>query len=60
MKVPPVRGLSFSFDVRNLFDERVGRYPNSLGGTDPYPIGDLFEYPLPGRRFLATARWMTQ
>jgi iron complex outermembrane receptor protein len=58
VKVPPVRGLSLSFDVRNLFDERVGRYPNSVGGTDPYPIGDLFEYPLPGRRFLATARWV--
>lgn len=54
----PVRGLSFSFDVRNLFDDRIGRYPNSQGGTDPYPIGDLFEYPLPGRRFLATARWV--
>ena len=60
VKVPPVRGLSFSFDVRNLFDERVVRYPSasSPNGTDPYPIGDLFEYPLPGRRFLATARWV--
>jgi outer membrane receptor protein involved in Fe transport len=57
VKVPPVRGLSLSFDVRNLFDERIGRYPNSEGTTDPYPIGDLFEYPLPGRRFLATAAW---
>lgn len=60
VKVPPVRGLSLSFDVRNLFDERIGRYPNSVGGTDPYPIGDLFEYPLPGRRVLATARWVSE
>jgi vitamin B12 transporter len=60
VKVPPVRGLSFSFDVRNLFDERIARYPSASSptGTDPYPIGDLFEYPLPGRRFLATARWV--
>lgn len=59
VKVPPVRGLSLSFDVRNLFDERVGPYPNSFGPPDPHPIGDVFDYPLPGRRFLATARWVT-
>jgi hypothetical protein len=58
LNVPPVRGLSLSFDVRNLFDERVVRYPNAIGATDPYPIGDLYDYPLPGRRFLATARWV--
>lgn len=58
LKVPPVRGLSLSFDVRNLFDERIASYANVLGGTDAYPIGDLYEYPLPGRRFLATARWV--
>jgi iron complex outermembrane receptor protein len=57
--VPGVRGLSLSFDVRNLFDLRVGEVPNALGGTDRVPIGDLFDYPLPGRRFLATARWVS-
>ncbi len=57
--VPGVRGLGLSFDVRNLFDLRAGEVPNALGGTDRVPIGDLFDYPLPGRRFLATARWVS-
>jgi len=57
--VPGVPGLSVSFDVRNLFDLRVAEYPNALGGRDRYPIGDLFDYPLPGRRILLSARWVS-
>lgn len=55
--VPGAPGLSLSVDVRNLFDLRVAEYPNALGGRDPHPIGDLFEYPIPGRRMLAALRW---
>lgn len=58
--VPGAPGLSVSFDVRNLFDLRAGEVPNALGGTDRVPIGDLFDYPLPGRRFLATAQWVSR
>lgn len=51
-------GLSLSLDVRNLFDLRAVSYPSALGGTDRYPIGDLFDYPIPGRRLLMSARWV--
>jgi hypothetical protein len=56
--VPGIAGLSVALDVRNLFDLRVAEYPNVLGGKDPYPIGDLFDYPIPGRRILLSARWV--
>ncbi len=55
--VPGATGLSTSFEVRNLFDLRTGEVPSVLGGTDRRPIGDLYDYPLPGRRFLLTVRW---
>jgi outer membrane receptor protein involved in Fe transport len=51
-------GLTLSVDVRNLFNLRAAEYPNALGGTDRLPIGDLFEYPIPGRRLLLSARWV--
>lgn len=55
---PFARGLSLGFDVRNLFDLRAAEYDGVLGPVRA-PIGDLFEYPLPGRSFLATARFTT-
>lgn len=56
--IPGVSGLSVALDVRNLFDLRAAEYPSVLGGKDPYPIGDLFDYPIPGRRILLSARWV--
>jgi hypothetical protein len=54
--VPGVRGLRVSAEVRNLFDVRTVAYAGIAG---PYvlPIGDQYDYPLPGRSFLVTARW---
>lgn len=58
LAVPGAPGLSVALDVTNLFDLRVAEYPNGLGGKDPYPIGDFFDYPIPGRRILVSARWV--
>jgi outer membrane receptor protein involved in Fe transport len=58
LAVPKVRGLSLTFDVRNLFDLRVVDYVGALGPVRA-PVGDLFDYPLPGRRVLLSARWTT-
>lgn len=54
--VPFVPGLSIALDMRNLFDLRTGEVPG-FAGPVRLPIGDLFDYPLPGRRFLVSARW---
>jgi outer membrane receptor protein involved in Fe transport len=54
--VPWVRTLRLAFDVNNLFDVRTGLSPGFAGPTRE-PIGDQFDYPLPGRSFLFTARW---
>jgi vitamin B12 transporter len=53
-----VRGLRIALDVRNLFDVRTGTYDGALGPVHE-PIGDYFEYPLPGRTFLVSARYTT-
>ncbi|MBS2012309.1 MAG: TonB-dependent receptor [Deltaproteobacteria bacterium] len=58
LEIPGVPGLSASLDVRNLLDLRAAEYPNVLGGRDRYPIGDLFDYPIPGRRVLLSLRWV--
>lgn len=55
--VPRTETLTLGLDVRNLFDLRVVEYAGALGPVRA-PVGDAFEYPLPGRRFLATARWV--
>jgi vitamin B12 transporter len=56
LEVPGMRGLSIALDVRNLFDVRVAEYSGAIGPVR-VPIGDVFEYPLPGRSFLASARF---
>ena len=60
--IPGAEGLSVALDVRNLFDLRIAEYPGvqigSVAGKDPYPIGDFFDYPIPGRRILLSARWV--
>ncbi len=58
LAVPGAAGLTLSLDVRNLLDLRAAAYPSALGGSDRYPIGDLFDYPIPGRRLLLSARWV--
>ena len=58
LAVPGAKGLVLALDVRNLFDLRAASYPGILGGTVPYPIGDAYAYPLPGRRLLLSARWV--
>jgi hypothetical protein len=50
------RGVRVSADVRNLFDARTGTYAGALGPVRE-PIGDNFEYPLPGRSLLVSARF---
>jgi vitamin B12 transporter len=60
LEVPGVRGLTATFDVRNLFDVRAGEVPSVLGGRDRIPLGDAYEYPLPGRRFLLALAWRTR
>ena len=54
LDVPGVQGLRLALDVRNLFDLRTGTYDGVLGPR-PAPIGDLYEYPLPGRSVLVSA-----
>ncbi len=56
LDVPGVPGLRVALDVRNLFDVRVVSYDGVLGPVR-LPIGDLFEYPLPGRTVLVTVRY---
>lgn len=54
-RVDVARGVRVALDVRNLFDQRTGTYPGALGPVHE-PIGDYYEYPLPGRSFLVSAR----
>ena len=53
--VPGLSWLTLALDVSNLADVRGASYQGALGPVVE-PIGDLYEYPLPGRSFLATAR----
>ena len=53
LAVPGVRGLKVTLDVRNLLDVRVAEYAGALGPVRA-PIGDLYAYPLPGRRALVS------
>ncbi len=62
--VPWIEGLRLACDVSNLFDVRTGLETTSganlqglSSGSARVPIGDEFDYPLPGRTFLVTARW---
>jgi vitamin B12 transporter len=55
-RVDVARGVRLALDVRNLFDERTGTYQGALGPVHE-PIGDYYEYPLPGRSLLVSARF---
>lgn len=56
LAVPGVRGLAITADVRNLLDRRVADYAGVFGPVH-VPIGDLYSYPLPGRRLLVSAEF---
>jgi outer membrane receptor protein involved in Fe transport len=49
-------GVRLALDLRNLFDVRTGSYEGALGPVRE-PIGDYYEYPLPGRSVLVSARF---
>jgi vitamin B12 transporter len=49
--------VSVTFDIRNLGDVREGTY-QGLVGPVLAPIGDAFDYPLPGRTFLLGMRFI--
>jgi hypothetical protein len=50
------RGVRLAVDLRNLLDARVGTYEGALGPVRE-PIGDFYEYPLPGRTVLVSVRF---
>jgi outer membrane receptor protein involved in Fe transport len=56
LRVDVARGVRLALDVRNVFDVRTGTYQGALGPVRE-PIGDYYEYPLPGRSFLVSARF---
>ena len=55
-RVDVAAGVRLAVDVRNLFDVRTGTYPGALGPVRE-PVGDFYEYPLPGRSVLVSARF---
>jgi outer membrane receptor protein involved in Fe transport len=55
-RVEALPGLRIAIDLRNLFDVRTATYAGALGPVHE-PIGDYYEYPLPGRTFLVSARF---
>jgi hypothetical protein len=58
LDVPRLRGVRVAIDVRNLFDVRTAEYAQPItGSTVAYPIGDAYEYPLPGRSVLLSLSW---
>jgi hypothetical protein len=59
VRVDAAPGLRFALEVRNLFDVRSGTYAGSMGPVRE-PIGDYYEYPLPGRAVLVSARFGSQ
>jgi hypothetical protein len=58
-RVDVVRGVRLALDVRNLLDVRTGTYTGAIGPVHE-PIGDYFEYPLPGRSLLLSARFTSE
>ena len=55
-RVDVARGVRLAIDGRNLFDQRTGTYQGALGPVHE-PIGDYYEYPLPGRSLLVSVRF---
>lgn len=55
VRVDVTPGVRLALDVRNVFDVRTGTYAGAIGPVHE-PIGDYYEYPLPGRTFLVSVR----
>lgn len=55
VRVQATRNLLVGADLRNLANVRTGSYAGALG-TVQAPIGDQYDYPLPGRTLLFFAR----
>jgi hypothetical protein len=52
------RGVRVALDVRNLFDVRTAGYYQQFNNTTIVnPIGDVYDYPLPGRSILLSLAW---
>ena len=58
-RLDAAHGVRIAFDVRNLFDVRTATYEGAFGLVHE-PIGDYYEYPLPGRTFLVSARYTSR
>lgn len=56
LALPKRTGLELTFDIKNIGDVRYGSF-RGLVGPVLAPIGDAFDFPLPGRSFLLTARF---
>jgi iron complex outermembrane receptor protein len=56
VRVRVTEGLQLALDVRNVFDVRTATYDGATGPVHE-PIGDYYEYPLPGRTLLVSARF---
>jgi outer membrane receptor protein involved in Fe transport len=56
LRVEVARGVRVALDLRNALDVRTGTYQGALCPVQE-PIGDYFEYPLPGRSLLVSARF---
>jgi len=56
VRVQATRQLTVGADLRNLADVRTGTYAGAFGPV-PAPIGDQYDYPLPGRTVFVFARF---
>lgn len=54
-RVPESNGVAITADAKNIFDLRTASYAGATGPVDA-PIGDLYAYPLPGRRFFLSVK----
>ncbi len=58
LAMPRAPGVRVALDVRNLFDVRTAEYYQEFTGSSvTYPIGDVYDYPLPGRTILLSLAW---
>ena len=56
VRVHATRSLLLGADLRNLANVRTGSYAGALGAVQA-PIGDQYDYPLPGRTLFFFARF---
>lgn len=56
VQLPRSTGLTLGADLRNIGNVRSGTYAGAFGPA-PAPIGDQYDYPLPGRTLFVFARF---